>query len=105
VTVWHEGDEPFLLNNGNNSNRRRKTDAETSKEWKRQKRMADESIVPPDDDNGGNFPSFIVVEAADGQPIKYSIFAIQKLLKCAVGDVKSAKKLRNGAVLIEVTGR
>jgi hypothetical protein len=51
----------------------------------------------------GNFPSFIVVEAADGQPIKYSIFAIQKLLKCAVGDVRSAKKLRNVVVLIEVT--
>jgi hypothetical protein len=36
---------------------------------------------------------------------KYSIFAIQKLLKCAVGDVKSPKKLRNGAVLIEVTSK
>jgi hypothetical protein len=43
------------------------------------KRVADESIVLSDDDNNGNFPSFIVVEAADGQPIKYSIFAIQKL--------------------------
>jgi hypothetical protein len=72
---------------------------------KRQKRVADESIVLSDDDNDGNFPSFIVVEAADGQPIKYSIFAIQKLLKCAVGEVKSAKKLRNGAVLIEVTSK
>jgi hypothetical protein len=77
----------------------------TSNDRKRHKRVADESIVLSDDDNDGNFPSFIVVEAADGQPIKYSIFGIQKLLKCAVGDVKSAKKLRNGAVLIEVTSK
>jgi hypothetical protein len=63
------------------------------------------NIVLSDDDNDGNFPSFIVVEAADGQPIKYSIFASQKLLKCAVGDVKSAKKLRNGALLVEVTSK
>jgi hypothetical protein len=61
--------------------------------------------VLSDDDNDGNFPSFIVVEAADGQPIKYSIFVIQKLLKCAVGDIKSAQQLRNGAVLIEVTSK
>jgi hypothetical protein len=74
----------------------------TTNEQKRQKRLADESIVPSDD---GNFPSFIVVAATDGQPIKYSIFAIQKLLKFAVGDVKSAKKLRYGAVLIEVTSK
>jgi hypothetical protein len=38
--------------------------------------LADESVVLSDDDNDGNFASFIVVEAADGQPIKYSIFAI-----------------------------
>jgi hypothetical protein len=81
------------------------TNAQTSNERKRQKHLADESIVLSDDDNDGNFPSFIVVEAADGQPIKYSIVAIQKLLMCAVGDVKSAKKLRNGAVLIEVTSK
>jgi hypothetical protein len=68
-----------------------------------QKRLADENIVLSDDDNDGNFPSFILIEATDGQPIKHSIFAIQKLLKCAVGDVKSDKKLRNGAVLIEAT--
>jgi hypothetical protein len=42
----------------------------TSNERKRQKRLADESIAPSDDDNDGNFPSFIVIEAADGQSIK-----------------------------------
>jgi hypothetical protein len=36
-------------------------------------------------------------------PSNTLIFAIQKLLKCAVSDAKSVKKLRNGAVLIEVT--
>jgi hypothetical protein len=34
-----------------------------------------------------------------------SIFGIQKLLKCAVGDIKNAKNLRNGTVLIEVASR
>jgi hypothetical protein len=73
------------------------TNPQTTSERKRQKRVADESIVLSDNDNGANFPSFIVVEAADDQPIKYSISATQKLLKCAVGDAKSAKKLRYGA--------
>jgi hypothetical protein len=31
--------------------------------------------------------------------------AIQKLLKSAVGDVKNAKKLRNGTVLVEVASK
>jgi hypothetical protein len=70
-------------------------------ERKRQKRVADESYVLSDDDNDGNFPSLLSSKLL----IKYSSFAIQVLLKCAVGDVKSAKKLRNGAVLIEVTSQ
>jgi len=49
-----------------------------------------------------NFPRFLVVSLKDDQPIKQSIFGIEKLLKCAVGDVKEARKLRNGKVLIEV---
>jgi len=49
-----------------------------------------------------NFPRFLVVALKDGQPIKQSIFGIQKILKCAVGEVKEAKKIRNGNVLIEV---
>jgi hypothetical protein len=64
---------------------------QTMNERKCQKRLAGESIVLSDDDNDGNFPSFIVVEAADGQPIKYSIFATQKPLKCAVSNVKAQK--------------
>ena len=52
------------------------------------------------------FPSFLVVEPADNdRPIKYSIFAIQKILLAAVGTVRSAKKIRSGAVLIEVASK
>ena len=70
------------------------------------KRKADESLVLSDNEkNQDSFPSFLVVESVDGQPIKLSIFGIQKLLKCAVGDVKSAMKLRGGAVLVEVTSK
>jgi hypothetical protein len=65
------------------------TDIPTSNESKRQKRLRDENIVLSDDDSDGNFPSFIVVEAADGQPIKYSNFAIKKMLMCAVGETMS----------------
>lgn len=75
----------------------------TSVERKRQKRVAENSLLVSDDEVDDSFPSFIVVEALNGQPIPLSIFGIQKLLNCAIGNVKSAKKLRNGSVLIEVT--
>ena len=51
---------------------------------------------------GLHFPRFLVVAARDSQPIKLSIFGIQKLVACAIGDIKEAKKLRNGTVLLEV---
>jgi hypothetical protein len=54
------------------------------------------------DEKDATFSRFLVVTAKDEQPIKLSIFGIQKLLFCAVGDVKEAKKLRSGSVLIEV---
>ncbi len=73
----------------------------------RKKRRADESIILSDDETVDNnhFPTFFVVEAVEGHSIDLSIFGIQKLLKCAVGDVKNAKKLRNGSVLIEVVSK
>jgi hypothetical protein len=43
-----------------------------------------------------------LVEPAEGHSIKLNIFVITKLLTCAVGTVKNAKKLQSGAVLIEV---
>jgi len=46
-----------------------------------------------------------VVETTDFIPIKLSIFTIQKILQCAVRNVKSAKKLRSGAVLVEVDSK
>ena len=71
------------------------------------KRRTDDSIVLSDEDSAANahYPTFLVVEPADGHTIDLSIFGIQKLLKCAVGDVKNAKKLRNGSVLIEVASK
>jgi len=38
------------------------------------------------------FPRFLIVALKDDRPIKLSFFGIQKLLKCAVGVVKGAKK-------------
>jgi hypothetical protein len=99
MTVGHEGNDLFYC-----IMEAIATNAQTSNERKRQKRLADESIVLSDN-NDGNFPLFTVVEAADGQPIKYSIFAIQKLLKCAFGDVKCAKKLQNSTMLIKATSK
>lgn len=69
----------------------------------RKKRRADDSLIISDDES--SFPSFLVVEPTSPKKIDLSIFGIQKLLKCAVGDVKNAKKLRNGSVLLEVTSR
>jgi len=69
------------------------------------KRRRQDEVLPISDDDATDltFPRFLVVSANDGQPIKYSVFAIQKILQCAVGDVKTAKKLYNGSVLIEVS--
>ena len=69
------------------------------------KRKADESLILAEDNSIVGYPTFLVVETGSGQAIDLSIFGIQKLLKCAVGEVKSAKKLRNGSVLIEVASK
>ena len=70
---------------------------------KSKKRRADDLLtVSDDDENDASFPRFLVVEPSTEEQIKHSIFAIQKILQCAVGAVKSAKKLRSGSVLIEV---
>ena len=84
------------------------TNTQTPNDRKRQKRQADHSFIVSDDEDLNSineFDSFLVVEPADNKVINLSIFGIQKLLKCAVGDVKSAKKLRSGAVLIEVSSK
>lgn len=83
---------------------------------KSKKRRANESLLMSDpngttssdsdiETNDNWFPSFLVAQSTDGQQIKLSIFGIQKLIKCAIGEVKSAKKLRNGSVLIEVCNK
>ena len=76
------------------------------KQGNKKKRLAENSLLLSDEEIADNsFAVFLVVETIDQQPLSLSIFAIQKILKCAVGDVKSAKKLRNGAVLLEVTSK
>lgn len=104
-----EVDEPLYIymttyNNTHPQSNDCKMDTQLN-ERKRQKRGADNSLILSDDEADGNFPSFIVVEATNTQNITLSIFGIQKLLRCAVGEVKSAKKLRNGSVLVEVCSK
>ena len=65
------------------------------------KRRAVESVSLSDDEDCV-YPRFLIVKAKDDESIRLSIFGIQKLLSCAIpGEIKSAKKLRNGCVLIE----
>ena len=49
-----------------------------------------------------SWPRFVVVESPDSStPLKLNPFALSKAVKGVAGDVKSIKKLRSGAVLIE----
>ena len=73
-----------------------------TKDIKKRKQHDSVDLTSDDEGRNTNFPRFLVVSARDEQPIKVSIFGIQKLLSCAVGEVKEANKLRNGSVLIEV---
>lgn len=68
------------------------------------KRRADESLIIADENMGSAevFTPFLVAEPTTEKQIDLSIFGLQKYLICALGEVKSAKKLRNGSVLIEV---
>jgi len=68
------------------------------------KRRADELLSSSDEDES-TYPRFLVVSTTNDSPIELSIFGIQKLLSCAIGDVKRAKKLRSGTVLIEVQSK
>ena len=72
---------------------------------KSKKRKSTDPIHLSEDDSDVLFPHFLVVETTNETPIGFSIFTIQKILQCAVGNVKSAKKLRNGVVLFEVDSK
>lgn len=80
------------------------TDPFSTSDNQKKKRRAAESVSFSDEDES-TFPSYLVAASVDDQPINLSIFGIQKLLSCAIGDIKSAKKLRNGTVLIEVRNK
>ena len=69
---------------------------------KNKKRKAGEELHISEDESDSSFPRFLVIASKDATPIKYSIFAVQKFIQCGVGEVKEAKKLRNGTVLLEV---
>lgn len=77
-----------------------------AKKRKQNTNLSDSDSESPNDSTESSstvFPRFLVVEPTEqSRPIKLSIFAIQKLLLCGVGSVKSAKKLFNGTVLVEV---
>ncbi len=62
-------------------------------------------LLSDEDESDLNFARFFVIKALDSLPIKYNIFAIQKFIQCGIGDVKVAKKLANGTVLVEVTSK
>ena len=58
-----------------------------------------------EDESDLDFARFFIIKTNDGSPIKYNIFAIQKFIQCGIGDVKLAKKLANGTVLVEVSSK
>jgi hypothetical protein len=66
------------------------------------KRKAGEELHVSEDESDPSFPRFLVISSKDVTPIKYSIFAVQNFIQCDVGEVKEAKKLRNGTILLEV---
>lgn len=75
----------------------------TPNDQKKRKVTDSPNLSFEEEDFTNHFPRFVIVEAVDpAKPIRFSIFAIQKLVQCAVGTVKMAKKLMNGTVLIEV---
>jgi hypothetical protein len=74
------------------------TPNEEKKKRKLQLSSSDDNVEPPVE-----FVPFLVVEPADKtETIAQSIFAIQKFASCAIGTIKSAKKLRSGSLLLEV---
>ena len=80
---------------------------------KNKKRKADESLHVSEHENvgeekvvsSGSFTPFLVAEPTTDKQIDLSIFGLQKYLLCALGEIKSVKKLRNGSVLIEVKSK
>ena len=62
-------------------------------------------MLSEEDESDLLYSRFFVIAAKDGNPIKYNIFAVQKFIQCGVGDVKVAKKLQNGTVLLEVSSK
>jgi hypothetical protein len=101
VRVRTEMDEFFILNMA-------ETNTTSTTNERNKKRKSNDPVSLSDSDDNTNsitFARFLIVEPASEQPINLNIFGIQKLLQCAVGTVVSAKKLRSGAVLIQVANK
>jgi hypothetical protein len=74
-----------------------------SNEEKKRKLNSDSSS---DDEPPSSFAPFLVVEPVDKQvQLTQSVFATQKYATSAIGDIKSAKRLRSGVLLLEVRSR
>jgi hypothetical protein len=82
-----------------------KTQTEAPSEQTKKRKANDIFTLSADADIDTSFSKFLVISASNSEPIKHSIFAIQKLLKSTVGDVASAKKLANGSILVEVLSK
>ena len=92
------------MDDTNNTNPSQGTSTTTNANRKRKQQEA-LRLLSDEDENSVHFARFFVVKASDSSPIKYNIFAVQKFVQCAIGDVRMAKKLANGTVLIEVASK
>ena len=52
-----------------------------------------------------SWPSFFVIEAADGSPLKLNPFAVSKGIQGVCGDVKNVTRPRSGSLLVECVKR
>jgi hypothetical protein len=77
VTVGSENDEPENLNM-NDQNQKNPTPIEHNLN---KKRKASDNLTMTVEDDGNSFSRFLVITANNHEPIEFSIFAIQKLLK------------------------
>ena len=68
-----------------------------------QKRRAEDILTLSDDET--TFPRYLVVTATDEPAINLSVFGIQKLLSCAVDDIKSAKSCVTVQFLLKCEAR
>jgi len=98
--VGSEGDETYNLLMA-----KTKTNPGTNEEKKRRLQHSDDDDGD-DVESSTTFAPFLVVEPVNKpETIGHSIFAVQKFATCAIGAIKSAKKMRSGSLLLEVQSK